>query len=285
MRGSSCIGVDETYADRCQKLRQIVAKMQSVLVAFSGGLDSSVMLAVAADMLGDRCIGVTFASVAFPESELQRARKVARIVGVQHVVERLDHLSIPGFVANTPERCYHCKRVLFSELLAMMNHYGLAYVADGTVTDDAEDFRPGARAVRELGIRSPLSEAGLNKADVNRLACEMRLPTAGLPSMACLASRIPYGTTISLEVLRQIDEAETALRNLGFTQVRVRHVDECARIEVLPTELPMLVDEAVRNKVISHFTALGFKQVVADLRGYRTGSMNDAVTEEETSSG
>jgi uncharacterized protein len=264
---------------RLERLRRILADMGSALIGFSGGVDSGLLLRIARDVLADRVLAVTASSPTTPARELRRALDVARDMGAAHVVVAAREMHMPEFTANSPDRCYLCKKVRFADLLGMARQRDLAWVADGSNMDDRDDFRPGARALRELGVRSPLCEAELSKGDIRALAKEMGLSIWNLPSNACLASRIPYGTVISAERLRRIDLAEDFLRDLGVAQqVRVRHVRENARIEVPLEAIGLLTAKDVRSAVVERFRHLGFTSITLDLEGYRSGSLHRAFT-------
>ena len=261
----------ETKLDR---LREILVSLGSVLVAFSGGVDSSFLLKMALDTLGpERVLAVTAASETYFPEEVEAARALAQSLGARHLVITTTELEHEEFATNPPERCYFCKRHLMSELVALARGEGLAAVVDGSNWDDLGDYRPGARAARELGVRSPLQEAGLTKAEIRAFSRQLSLPTWDKPSLACLASRFPYWTRITREELRQVAQAEGFLRQLGFRQLRVRHHGSLARIEVLPEDFPRLLQ--VAEQVRDRFQELGYVYVTMDLAGYRTGSMNE----------
>lgn len=261
----------ETKLDR---LREILVSLGSVLVAFSGGVDSSFLLKMALDTLGpERVLAVTAASETYFPEEVEAARALAQSLGARHLVITTTELEQEEFATNPPERCYFCKRHLMSELVALARGEGLAAVVDGSNWDDLGDYRPGARAARELGVRSPLQEAGLTKAEIRAFSRQLSLPTWDKPSLACLASRFPYWTRITREELRQVAQAEGFLRQLGFRQLRVRHHGSLARIEVLPEDFSRLLQ--VAEQVRRRFQELGYVYVTMDLAGYRTGSMNE----------
>jgi len=262
---------------KLEKLRERLRVIGSAAVAFSSGVDSTFLLRVAHEELGERVVAVTARSHSFPQRELDEAVAFCRAEGIRHEVVDSDELNIPGFVENPPDRCYHCKRELFGKLLAFARANGLAAVLEGSNLDDDGDYRPGRRAIRELGIASPLHEAGLTKAEIRALSREMGLPTSDKPSFACLASRFPYGERITDVRLKRVEKAEQWLfdAELGLTQVRVRSHGDLARIEVPPADIPRLAARA--EEIAAAFKAFGFAYITLDLRGYRTGSMNEVL--------
>lgn len=263
---------------KTQRLREIIQSLHKVLVAFSGGVDSTLLLKVGQDILGDRnVLAVTACSPLYPERELAGVKKLVRTLGARHRLIESNELEIPGFSKNPPDRCYYCKRQLFGELLAVAKEEGLAFVIEGSTLDDENDYRPGRRAVRELGVRSPLKEAAFSKTEVRELSKGLGLPTWDKPSFACLASRFPYGEEISEEGLRMVGEAEDFLFGLGFKQVRVRHYGTLARVEILQEEMVRLIEASLREKVASRLREIGYRYVTLDLQGFRSGSMNEVL--------
>lgn len=254
-------------------------ELESVVVAFSGGVDSSVVLALAVQELGPAAVlAVTSCSETYGDQELAVARTVAERLGARHRVVQTRELDIPEFAENPPERCFHCKKALLGALQAIAAAEGLAAVVDGANADDTGDFRPGLRAAAELGVRHPLLEAGMGKSQVRTLARRLGLPNWAKPAMACLSSRFPYGERITPEKLAMVEKAEAYLRDLGVTQMRVRHHGPLARIEVPLEELAHLVDPGVRAALVSTFTDIGYTYITLDLAGFRSGSMNEVLS-------
>jgi uncharacterized protein len=258
-------------ASRRKALEDLLRDMGRVLVAFSGGVDSTFLLAVAVECLGENVLAVTGLSPSIPAAERDEAAALARRIGVEHRFIETDEMDRPGYVANAPDRCYHCKTDLFEHLQAIARAEGYAWVVDGSNLDDQGDLRPGREAARQQGVRSPLTEAGLRKAEIRELSRVMDLPTWEKPAMACLASRIPHGTPVTIERLTQVEKAEAALRALGFRQVRVRHHETIARIELPPEERARLLDPGLAADVVKQVKAAGYQFVVLDLEGYRPG--------------
>ena len=260
-----------------EHLLEYLRGLGRVVVAFSSGVDSSFLLKAAKDALGEEVVAVTATSSLFPQREKVEAIALCERLGVEHILLPYDELSVEGFAGNPTNRCYLCKRQLFSNLLALAKKKGCKAVVEGSNLDDEGDYRPGMQAIRELGIVSPLRACGFWKQEIRELSRHFGLPTWEKPSFACLASRFVYGETITRQKLQMVEKAEEVLLGLGFRQFRVRIHDLLARIEVLPEEFPMLMEEESRNKVVEELLSLGFTYVTMDLKGYRTGSMNETI--------
>jgi len=268
-----------TLEEKLARLTEILKGTGGVLVALSGGVDSSFLAKAAKDALGDRAAAVTVTSQIHAAFEAREAVDVARLIGIRHFLVEVDALAVPGLAENPPERCYICKQQILGTLLEIAKREGLPLVVEGSNASDTGDFRPGMKAVKELGVRSPLAEAGLTKADIRELSCRMGLPTWSKPSYACLASRIPYGERITEEKLRQIERAEDYLRGKGYLVCRVRHHGKLARLELSPDEMRRFVAEEDFDAVAKSIKAFGFAYVALDLEGYRTGSLNEVLAQ------
>ncbi|HYA13706.1 MAG TPA: ATP-dependent sacrificial sulfur transferase LarE [Syntrophales bacterium] len=266
-------------SSKLKALERILADMQSVLVAYSGGTDSTFLLKVASKVLGDKAIAVTASSETYTPRELQEARKNAETIGAKHLVVHTNELDDPRFSSNPPGRCYYCKKELFAKLFALAKEHGLNHVIDGSNCDDEKDYRPGMRAAAEFSVRSPLKDAGFTKEEIRALSKEMNLPTWDKPPLPCLSSRFPYGTKITREKISRVASAEEFLANLGIRQLRVRDHDNIARIEVPRADMPVFLDEKTSKLVVEKFKALGYTYITLDLQGYRMGSMNEPLKE------
>ncbi|HDL86102.1 MAG TPA: ATP-dependent sacrificial sulfur transferase LarE [Candidatus Acetothermia bacterium] len=260
---------------KLESLKNILSEIGSVLIAYSGGVDSTFLLKVTSEMLGNRVIAVTARSETYPAGELEEAKKNASVLGVKHIIINTNELDNESFVSNSPERCYYCKKELFSKLLTLAKQYSLNYVADGSNYDDISDFRPGMMAASEFGIRSPLKEALLTKKEIRTLSRKMNLLTWDKPSYPCLSTRFPYGTRITKANLAKVEAAEKFLASFGIKQLRVRVHGDIARIEVSREDMPALLQEAISSEIVKKFRSLGYTYITLDLQGYRMGSMNE----------
>jgi uncharacterized protein len=269
--------VDQVIQEKLALLKSILQDMESVVVAYSGGVDSTFLAATAHDVLGERCLAVTASSASMAPTELEEAVALAEELGLRHRVIQTQELSDPEYIANGPRRCYFCKVELYAQLRPIATQEGLAWVASGTNLDDLGDYRPGLKAGQEYGVRNPMVEAKLTKEDIRSLSRERGLSTWDKPAQPCLSSRIPFGTPVSVEVLGRIAQAEAQIKALGLRQFRVRHHDTIARIEVEQDDMALLTKPDIREKLVADMRALGYLYVTLDLAGFQTGSLNAAL--------
>lgn len=278
MTGAATVHVSGTLRAKARQLEARLASLGSVVVAFSGGVDSAYLAWVAARTLGSRALAVTADSPSYPDTHRQLALRVSREFGFAHEFIATSEIDRPEYRANPSNRCYFCKHTLYVDLTALAGARGFAAVVDGSNADDRGDYRPGRQAAREFGVHSPLDEAGLHKDEIRALSREAGLPTWDEPASACLSSRIPYGSEVTPEKLRLIEQAEAVLHALGFRVCRVRHHDETARLEIARSEMARALDPDVNARLVAELKALGYRYVSLDLQGYRLGSLNEALT-------
>lgn len=267
--------------EKLERLKDNIKTLESVVVAFSGGVDSSLVAKVCHDVLGDQALAVTARSETYPAYEYEEAREIAKEIGIRHITIDTSELNIEGFANNPPNRCYFCKSELFSKLKEIAREKGYKNVADGANLDDTGEYRPGLDAAKELEVRSPLKECGLRKPDIRKISKYLKLSNWDKPPYACMSSRFPYGNSITEEKLAIVAAAENYLRSIGLRQFRVRHHDTIARIEVLPEDIPRLLDEGKRKELVGKFKEIGYKYITIDMEGYRSGSMNEVLIQQK----
>jgi len=256
-------------------LKNILLDMKNVLIAYSNGVDSTFLLKIAYDILGDKVLAVTANSLIRSDKELEEAKNFTKMLGIKHIIINTDELDNIDFIANTIKKCYYCKKELFSELVKLAREYNIKYIIEGSNYDDIDDFRPGMLACSELGIRSPLKEAKLTKKEIRKLSKEMNLSTWDKPNETCFATRFPYDVKLTKEEISKVKVAEEFLENLGIKQLRVRVHHNIIRIEVLREDMYIFIDEILSNKIVKKFKEIGYTYITLDIQGYRIGSMNE----------
>ena len=267
----------EVSAQKERKLRELIRSFNSVIVAFSGGVDSAYLAYLASEELGTRALAVTGDSASYPAFQRELAEGLTTRFGLRHEIVVTEEFDDANYTSNPPNRCYYCKSELYTKLDRLAQERGFEVICDGTNADDVGDYRPGREAARERGVRSPLLECGITKSEIRELSHRAGLPTWNEPASACLSSRVPYGQVVTIEKLSMVDKAEMALKQLGFRQVRVRHHGDVARIEIAEDEMTHALDPEMTRRMSAALKALGFKYVTLDLEGYRTGSLNEAL--------
>ena len=267
--------MNSSTQEKYSQIQRLMADLGSVVVAYSAGVDSTLVLRIARDALGERVVAATGLSDTYPDEEMAEARTLAAEMGVEHVMVRTEELTDPRYAMNSHQRCFFCKNELYGKLRELADQRGIPHIVDGTNADDLGDHRPGLRAARQIGVRSPLQEVGMTKAEIREISNELGLRTWDKPAFACLSSRFPFGTPITLEKLKQVADAERGIRQLGFRGFRVRHHDKLARLEVDPADFPRVLER--HDEVVACIRAAGYRFVTLDLQGYRSGSLNEGL--------
>ena len=267
-------------ADKFTELKKNLNSLGRVIIAYSGGVDSTLLLKAASLSCLNEILAVTGASESIPDEELSFTTEMTSALNIRHSIIKTDELRDRNYSSNPGDRCYYCKKELFSRLRQIADKEDFTYILDGSNTDDTEDWRPGRRATSELGVISPLIDAGLSKKEIRDLSRSLSLPTWNKPATPCLSSRFPYGEKITADALQQVNHAENFIRSFGIKELRVRHHSDTARIEINPDEFPLIMDQEIRNKITAHLKSLGYKYVTLDLQGFRSGSLNEIITDD-----